>query len=90
MADDSPLTTERWIEKTNALVGVDLSQPAPEMRYQLLEGRVHTLQLFPDGSRAMGEVEPNALPFVVQADGWYNWDGAFLGDEPNLPDWVDE
>ena len=87
---DNPLMSEQWVEKTNALVGVDLSQPAPEMRYQLLQGRVHTVQYFPDGAIARGEVEPGALPFSVVDDGWYDWDGTFLGDNPSLPEWVDE
>lgn len=85
--DDGALMTEQWIAKTNFAVGVDLSQPPPEMRYQLLQGRVHTLQLFPSGAIARGEVAPADLPFPIETEGWYNGDGLFLGDDPSLPTW---
>lgn len=90
MADqqnDDPYATEQWIEKTAYPIGVDLSQPAPEMRYQLLEGRLHTLQLFPTGAIARGEIQPQDAGFTVGAEGWYDGDGAYLGDDPQLPTW---
>lgn len=86
--DDSPLLSEQWIEKTNFPVGVDLSQPAPEMRYQLLQGRMHTLQLFPSGAIARGEIDPTLAGFPLDSgEGWYDGDGKFLGDDPALPAW---
>lgn len=87
MADD-PLATDQWLAKTEHPMGVDLSLPPPEMRYQLLQGRVHTLQLFPDGSIARGEVEPKDVGFPLdRGEGWYDWDGQFYGDDPSLPEW---
>lgn len=86
--DENPHLTERWVEKTAAPFGVDLSQEPPEMRYQLLEGRMHTLQLFPSGAVARGEVNPADVGFSVdRGEGWYNGDGSFLGDDPQFPDW---
>ena len=86
--DDGALLTEQWIAKTNFPVGVDLSQDPPEMRYQLLEGRMHTLQLFPSGAIARGEVDPASVGFPVgTGEGWYDGDGRFLGDDPQLPEW---
>ena len=76
---------ERWAEKTDFLVGIDLSQPAPELRYQLLGGALHTLQLMPDGAVVRGQLDPGQVPFPTPEEGWYDWDGAFLGDEAGLP-----
>lgn len=87
MAEDNPLMTEQWIAKTDFPIGVDLSQPPPEMRYQLLQGRLHTLQLFPSGAIARGEIEPASAGFQVDQEGWYDGDGKFLGDDPELPAW---
>jgi len=87
MADD-PLATDQWLAKTESPVGVDLSLPPPEMRYQLLQGRVHTVQFFPDGSIARGEVAPSDVGFSLAAgEGWYDWDGTFFGDDPSIPNW---
>lgn len=86
MADDE--TSERWAEKTDSLIGCDLSQPAPVMRYQLLQGRIYTLQLFPDGSTARGEVEREEFErFTSRSlgdDGWYDPFGEYLGDNPGI------
>lgn len=84
---ENPHETDRWVEKTAYPIGVDLTQAPPEMRYQLLGGRVFTLQLFPSGGVARGEIEPDALDFPTDEDGWYDADGNFLGDDPNLPEW---
>ncbi len=87
-AEDNPHLSDQWIEKTNFPVGVDLTQPPPEMRYQLLQGRMHTLQLFPSGAIARGEIDPTLAGFPTDAgEGWYLFDGTFLGDEPQLPEW---
>lgn len=86
--EESPLLTEQWIEKTSLPFGVDLSQDPPEMRYQLLEGRMHTLQLNPSGAITRGEVAPGDVGFPVDmGEGWYDGDGKFLGDDPQLPEW---
>jgi hypothetical protein len=82
------LLTEQWIAKTDFPIGVDLSQPAPEMRYQLLLGRMHTLQVFPSGAVARGEIDPALAGFPLdRGEGWYDGDGLFLGDDPQLPTW---
>lgn len=84
----SALLTERWIGKTAHPVGVYLTQPPPEMRYQLLQGRLHTLQRFPSGAVARGEIDSADAGFPLQAgDGWYDGNGRFLGDDPAFPDW---
>jgi hypothetical protein len=84
---DSPYETEQWLAKTSFPIGVDLTQAPPEMRYQLLEGRVFTLQLFPGGDVAKGELAPADLDFELQGEGWYDGFGAFLGDDPQFPEW---
>ncbi len=82
---DDALTSEQWIEKTNFLIGIDLSQPPPQMRYQLLQGRMHTLQLFPSGAIARGEIDPAHAGFpLTGGEGWYDGAGQFLGDDPGL------
>lgn len=81
-----PLMTERWIAKTAFPIGIDLSQPPPEMRYQLLDGRMYTLQLFPSGAIARGEIDPVVAGFPLDdGEGWYDGDGSFLGEDPQLP-----
>lgn len=84
---DNPLMTDQWVAKTNFPVGVDLTQVPPEMRYQYLGGRIFTIQFFPSGDVAKGELAPADLDFPVQEEGWYGAMGEFLGDEPNLPNW---
>lgn len=89
MGDRLPEMTEadlaRWRAKTDFLPGINLSQPAPEMRYQLLDGRVYTLQIMPNGSVTRGELEIAQLSFPLPAEGWYDWDGTYLGEDPMLP-----
>jgi hypothetical protein len=86
--EDRDVTSDGWAEKTNFLPGIDLDQPGPELRYQLLQGKVFTLQLFPSGAVARGEIAPKELAALIQTDptedGWYHPDGRFLGDEPGL------
>jgi hypothetical protein len=88
MADD--VTSERWAEKTGTLIGADLSQPAPVMRYQLLPGQdvIHTLQLFPDGSTARGRLGREEFEQFTGKPlgdaGWYDPWGEFLGDDPQI------
>jgi hypothetical protein len=88
MADDqNPLESDQWIAKTDSPIGVDLTQAPPEMRYQLLGGRIFTLQVFPSGAIARGEIAPSQLDFPAHEEGWYDGLGKYLGDEPNLPTW---
>lgn len=58
----------------------------PTLLYQVLEGRVHTLLTFPDGSSSHGEVALADLEAVVggavERDGWYTASGAYLGEQP--------
>lgn len=77
---------QRWIDKTDFLPGIDLRVAPPVMRYQLRGDQVYTLQMFPDGSRAAGQVDKSLLPFAWQGEGWYNGQGEFLGDDAQLPD----
>lgn len=87
MAED-PLASDQWIAKTEHPVGVDLSVPPPEMRYQLLEGRVYTIQLFPNGEIAKGEIAIKDAGFPMdKGEGWYDWDGTFYGNDPSFPKW---
>lgn len=88
MADEQgELFSEQWVEKTNFPIGVDLTQPPPQMRYQLLQGRMHTLQLMPSGGIVRGEIDPALAGFPLQGEGWYDRDGTFLGDDPQLTEW---
>lgn len=86
--DQGGVDTQAWADKTDFLIGADLSAPPPEMRYQLLAGRVYTLQRFPSGSVARGEISlPEFEAFTgkeLGADGWYDPWGEFLGDEPGF------
>lgn len=88
--EDRDVTSEGWAEKTDFLPGLDLDQPAPQLRYQLLEGRVFTLQRFPSGATARGEIELGQLAAQIgrepREDGWYAPDGSFLGDDAGLAD----
>lgn len=86
MTDD--VTSERWAEKTDSLIGIDLDAPAPVMRYQLLQGSLYTLQMFPDGSTARGMLEPSEFEQFTGRplgdDGWYDPRGEFLGESPGI------
>lgn len=88
--EDRDETSEGWAEKTNFLPGVYEGQAPPELRYQLLQGKVFTLQLFADGAVARGEIEPRQMESLIgaaaQEDGWYHPDGTYLGDEPGFPE----
>lgn len=83
---ENPLLDEQWIEKTNFPIGVDLTQPPPQMRYQLMGGKMYTLQLSPSGAITRGEIDPAHAGFQLQGEGWYNGQGEFLGDDPSIED----
>lgn len=83
MADEPTRTYEERFG--DFLPGIDLSQPAAELRYQLLAGSLHTLQLMPDGSVVRGQLDPGQVSFPTPEEGWYDWDGTFLGDDAQLP-----
>jgi hypothetical protein len=72
-----------WEDKTNFLVGMpeDLSE-LPELYYQALLGNVYTLQRWPDGSTARGEMALAELESRVGGpvkEGWYDAAGKYLG-----------
>jgi hypothetical protein len=76
-----------WEDKTNFPIGVDLRQDPPEFRYQYLEGRIFTTQIFANGGIVKGEIEANLFPFSLDpGEGWYDREGKFLGDDPQMPD----
>jgi hypothetical protein len=86
---DEALNTQSWQDKTEDLIGLpsDLSQ-LPTLRYQALQGRVFTLQVWPDGSTVRGEVEVTHLEGLAGGgikEGWYDALGNFLGAEAGLP-----
>lgn len=92
MAEDlGSVESKHWADKTSGLVGADLDLPAPVMRYQLLQGLIHTLQLFPDGSTARGMVEREEFERytgkTLGDEGWYDPFGEYLGDDPGIADY---
>jgi len=64
------------------------SSPAqiPELRYQVLGGRVYTKTRWADGSTARGEVELVVLDRLrgepTTREGWYGAAGNYLGSDP--------
>lgn len=66
----------------------------PELRYQLLNGRVFTLTVWRSGSTARGSVPVQELVDRAGSseleDGWYSALGEYLGDDPGLPPPPDE
>ncbi len=60
----------------------------PELRFQLLQGVVYTLQVWASGSTSRGSVPVKELQDRVGhelQDGWYDALGTYLGDDPQLP-----
>ena len=68
-------------------IGADPRQQPAELRYQRLGDMVYTIQLFPDGSVARGQLTPAEVSFHTPNEGWYNWDGEFMGADPGLSDY---
>lgn len=60
----------------------------PQLRYQLLNGQVFTLTVWPSGSTARGSVPVGELQDRVGSseleEGWYDALGEYLGDDPGL------
>jgi hypothetical protein len=83
-----PHASRRWLEKTGYAIGVPEDPDAiPEVRYQLLQGRVYTLKTWRDGSTIRGEIDLDTLAVVVGStpqEGWYDALGNYLGDDPGL------
>ena len=73
---------------TDFAPGMPLDPDAiPEVRYQVLEGRVHLLQRWKDGTTLRGEIELRTLENLVGAppqEGWYNALGHYLGANAQL------
>lgn len=83
MSDD--LRTAAWKEKTDFVPGMGPDTLIPELRFQVLHGRVYSLQVWPNGSTARGtmtldELEKQIGKPVVK-EGWYDHEGEYLGTE---------
>ncbi len=75
-----------WAEKVSFMPGVPEDDDAvPELYYQVLLGRVHTLQRWKNGSTARGEVGLAELEAVaggsITREGWYDALGRYVGSE---------
>jgi hypothetical protein len=73
-----------WEGKTSFAPGLS-DDNAPTLRYQALHGRVYTLQAWPDGSTARGEVELAHLEALAGGpvkEGWYSALGEWVGASP--------
>lgn len=69
--------------------GVPIDPSAiPELRYQLLQGQVFTLMVWPSGQTARGTVAMQELRdrtgLADPREGWYSPLGEFLGNDPGL------
>ena len=60
----------------------------PEVRYQVLAGRVYVLTVWKDGSTARGETDLDSLArrrgAPVTQEGWYDVFGRYLGADAKL------
>jgi len=69
----------------------DLTQ-IPTLVYQVIEGRVFTLEKWPNGTTTRGEATLEALQRLhgsAPKAGWYSASGKYLGSDPGLkPDWI--
>ena len=85
MTTRKPRINPTWEGKTSFLIGMpdDLSH-LPTLHYQLIQGRVFTLQQWPDESVSRGEVSLQQLVNLTEQpleDGWYSASGTYLGAE---------
>lgn len=80
----------RWRDKTNYAPGVpDDPDAIPEVRFQVLLGRVHVLKRWRDGSTVRGELDLDFIEGLSGApprEGWYDALGTYLGADPGLED----
>lgn len=75
-----------WEGKTSWAPGVpDDPDAIPELLYQVILGRVHTLTRWKDGSTSRGEVTLQDLEALagqaITKEGWYDALGKYLGSE---------
>lgn len=80
------LREKHWKEKTDFVPGIVFGETLiPELRYQILQGRVFTLQVWPNGSTARGQMTlddlEKQLGQPVTKEGWYDHTGKYLGTE---------
>ncbi len=61
----------------------------PELRYQVIGGRVYSIKRWRDGSSARGETDLDTLAALagkaITREGWYDALGAYVGDDPKWP-----
>lgn len=93
--DDDILRTDRWKEKSGFVPGLvfpdengEGGTQVPELRFQVLNGNVYTLQVWPDGETARGQLTlaelESQLGESVTKEGWYDHTGKYLGSRANL------
>jgi hypothetical protein len=76
------------MEKENWLPGMPADpDKIPQLRYQVIGGRVYSLQKWRDGSSARGEIGLDVLERLrgkpVTREGWYDALGEWIGADPN-------
>lgn len=86
---ESPLRTDSWKEKTSGIPGYIPGETLiPELRFQVLGPNVYSLQVWPDGETARGQLTipelESQLGKSVTKQGWYDHEGKYLGDDPGL------
>ena len=90
--DDNILRTDRWKEKTNFVPGLvfdeDGKADIPDLRFQVLGGKVFSIQTWRDGSTGRGEMSledlGKKLGKNITKEGWYDFDGTYLGLAPEM------
>lgn len=80
---------QRWALKTEFVPGMPTDwSSVPQLRYQVLQGQVYTLERRRDGQTTRGQVNLAALEALrgepVTDEGWYDPMGQFLGDDPGF------
>lgn len=84
----SPEDAKRLEAKMDFAIGLTDETEIPETRFQVLHGRVYTLQRWGSGSSARGETTldelERVLGFKVTKDGWYDHEGRYLANDPGL------
>ena len=76
---------ERWRQKTEFPIGVDLTGPIPVARFQLIGGTVYVRRTARDGTVTRGTITPEDLqrrlePGQELKEGWYDALGTYLGE----------
>lgn len=85
----SPEDAARLEAKMAFAPGIAEGTDVPDLRFQVLHGRVYTLQVWADGSTARGEMTLDELEAhlgrEIKQEGWYDHEGTYLADDPRLP-----